>query len=261
MNERKKLADILRLNTERENLEKAWDKTEAAGDFAATTVGRVHLPRPVRRTVQRQEGHSRLQTHPEVTKGDHEGRRVWHDLWLTPTALPMSKRDLAKLGVKHLDQLEQPLPQGILVKLKLSLRKDDDGNDYNCVRSFEVIGVEPGDAFEPAEVKPAPDAGPGTAAVDVSFDPEQLEPEADSAARSPCHRPAGRGARPPSKPTASSKGRCLDELSPAIRVSCPGEYRSAAEAGRCFRRPRRLRFLRCESRSGPRRLPVGLLLR
>ncbi len=26
------------------------------------------------------------------------GRQFWHDIWLTPVALPMAKRDLAKLG-------------------------------------------------------------------------------------------------------------------------------------------------------------------
>ena len=35
-------------------------------------------------------------------------------------SLPMSKRDLAKLCVTSLDQLDQPLPPGIRCKVKLA---------------------------------------------------------------------------------------------------------------------------------------------
>jgi hypothetical protein len=87
----------------------------------------------------------------EVAEGDFEGRRAWCDLWLTPAALPMTKRDLAKIGITDLDQLEKPLPAVILIRGKLALRRDDDGNDYNRLVRFEVIGVEPGDAFEPKD--------------------------------------------------------------------------------------------------------------
>ncbi len=56
--------------------------------------------------------------------------------------MAMTKRDLGKLGVTSIDQLEQPLPQGIRVKAKLALRRDDDGTEYNRVRSFEVLGID-----------------------------------------------------------------------------------------------------------------------
>jgi len=85
----------------------------------------------------------------EVSEGDHEGRRVWHDYWLTPAALPMAKRDLAKIGIVRPEQLEEPIPPGILLKVKLVLRRDDDGNESNKVTRFEYVGTEPGDAFEP----------------------------------------------------------------------------------------------------------------
>ena len=77
-----------------------------------------------------------------VLEGEHTGRQFWHDVWLTPAALPMAKRDLAKLGVTDIDQLEQPLPPGIRCTIKLALRRDDDGTDYNRVRGFEVIGID-----------------------------------------------------------------------------------------------------------------------
>ena len=55
-----------------------------------------------------------------------------------------------------LEQLEQPLPQGIRCRVKLALRKDDDGSEFNRVRRFEVIGVDKpeADAFAPADGDP-----------------------------------------------------------------------------------------------------------
>ena len=67
----------------------------------------------------------------------------------------MAKRDLGKLGVTSLDMLERPLPPGIRCTVKLALRRDDDGNEHNRVRSFEVVGIdEPErDAFAPQDAK------------------------------------------------------------------------------------------------------------
>jgi hypothetical protein len=65
----------------------------------------------------------------------------------------MAKRDLAKLGITNLEQLEMPLPPGILIKGKLVLRKDDDGNESNQLKHFEFIGVEKGDAYEPEDLE------------------------------------------------------------------------------------------------------------
>jgi hypothetical protein len=72
---------------------------------------------------------------------------------LTPAALPLAKRDLSKLGVTSLEQLERPLPPGIRCRVKVVLRKADDGTEYNKVQSFAVVGIDTptADAFAPAE--------------------------------------------------------------------------------------------------------------
>ena len=49
--------------------------------------------------------------------GPHAGRRLWHDIWLTPDALARSKYELGELGITDLDQLEQPLPVGLTVEV------------------------------------------------------------------------------------------------------------------------------------------------
>lgn len=182
MNQRPKLSDILRLDGDRDNLKKAWDETEAAGDFAPLPPGEYVCRVLAGELFNAKKGTPGYKLTFEVAEGDYADRRVWHDLWLTAQALPMSKRDLAKLGVTTLEQLEQPLPGGILVRLKIALRKDDGGNDHNRVRSFEVVGIEPGDAYAPPE----------GAAGEISFDRAELE--RDTTAKEP---PAPDGDRKP----------------------------------------------------------------
>ncbi len=78
-----------------------------------------------------------------VVEGEHADRVVWHDVWLSEAALPMAKRDLGKLGITSLEQLERPLPDGIVVAAKVALRKNDDGTEYNRVNRLDVVGIEP----------------------------------------------------------------------------------------------------------------------
>jgi hypothetical protein len=67
--------------------------------------------------------------------------------------MPQTKRDLGKLGVTNLEQLENPLPKYIRCQCKIALRKDDDGNEANRLKSFEVLGIDKpeADAFAPAD--------------------------------------------------------------------------------------------------------------
>jgi len=77
-----------------------------------------------------------------VDDGDHKGRRLWHTAWLTPAAMPMSKRDLGRLGIVSLDMLDRPLPGGFVCDVKVALRVDDDGvTQRNRVVSFAVVAV------------------------------------------------------------------------------------------------------------------------
>src|SRR5262245_29280102 len=175
MNERKKLSDILLLNSDRERLSSLWKGTAAAADFAPLPPGEYTFRILTGDLFTSKKGTAGYKLTLEVTEGEHEGRRAWHDLWLTAAALPMTKRDLAKIGVTHLEQLEQPLPAGILIRGKLALRRDDDGNENNQLRRFECIGIEPGDAFEP----PADEGDQGGADQGEADQANAGEPEAD----------------------------------------------------------------------------------
>jgi len=208
MHQRKKLSDILRVNNDCDNLKKVWDQTEAAAEFAPLPSGEYTfriLSGELFTSKQRSTPGYKLTL--EVTEGEHEGRRVWCDFWLTPAALPMTKRGLAKIGVKNLEQLEQPLPAGILIRGKLALRRDDDGNESNQLRRFECIGIEPGDAFEPRpEEGDRGEANPGNAAeadADFPFEANATtgEPPVDANGVAPTGAvgtpPAGSNSTPP----------------------------------------------------------------
>ena len=150
--ERKKLSDILQHNSDRETLSSLWKTTAAAAEFAPLPKGEYNF-----RVLSSELFNSKRNATPgykltlEVYEGEYEGRRAWVDFWLTPAALPMTKRDLLKLGVIDLAQLERPLPPGILIKGKLALKRDDDGNEVNKMVRFEFVGIEPGDAFAPTD--------------------------------------------------------------------------------------------------------------
>jgi hypothetical protein len=166
MNQRKKLSDIL--SNGGGDFRRNWDSTDAADDFGPLPPGEYAV-----RVLSGELFTSKRNATPgykltcEVTEGDHEGRRLWCDFWLTPAALPMTKRDLAKIGIERPEKLEQPLPTGILLRVRVALRRDDDGNETNRVTRFEYTGVEPGDAFAPK---------------DGAADGEQLRPPPEDAA-------------------------------------------------------------------------------
>lgn len=148
-----KLSDIL-ANGSADKLRNQWGATEAASEFGPLPAGEY-----VAHIIGGELTASRTNHTPgykltfRVAAGEFAGRQFWGDIWLTEAALPMAKRDLAKLGIAELDQLEQPLPPGIRCRVKLALRKEDDGREFNRVRRFDVEGIdapEP-DAFAPTD--------------------------------------------------------------------------------------------------------------
>ncbi|GIW86690.1 MAG: hypothetical protein KatS3mg108_1014 [Isosphaeraceae bacterium] len=88
----------------------------------------------------------------------YAGRRVWHDLWLTPRAIVRSKRDLAKLRIHTAAQLHQAPPTGLVVEVTLAVRTGDDGTAFNRVTAFKVVeeGTPPG-ALDPDDDDPDDD--------------------------------------------------------------------------------------------------------
>lgn len=153
MTPRKSLSEILSGNN-KDTLEKTWMETETASEFAPLPRGEYEAVVIKAELFNARTGTPGVKLSLEVGKGEFKGRKFWHDLWLTPAAIPFTKRDLAKIGVTALGQLEMPLPARFVCKVKLAVRKNDEGVEFNHVSGFECIGVEKADPFAP--VDPAP---------------------------------------------------------------------------------------------------------
>ena len=139
---RKSLSDILK-NGQQQKLADAWDSTNAAEDFTPLPRGDyVATIEAGELFTSKTKGTGGYKLAFRVVEGEHVGRRFWHDVWLTEAAVAMAKRDLGKIGVQSLDQLERPLPQGIVCAVKLVLRKDDDGTEFNRVKRFDLLRID-----------------------------------------------------------------------------------------------------------------------
>lgn len=153
MNDRRSLSDILR-GSNRDELQSAWNQTEAAGERDPLPSGNYVARISAGELIQsRSNGTPGYRLTFRVIDGEFVDRRFWLELWLTPAALSMTKRDLAKLGVTSLDQLERPLPAGIRCNVRLALRTNDNGAQFNHVVRFEVVGID-SDPFAPTEGGP-----------------------------------------------------------------------------------------------------------
>jgi hypothetical protein len=152
---RRRLSDIL-ANGQSGKLREDWNRTEAAADFAPLPPGTYTARVLSGELFNAKSGTPGYKLTFRVLEGEHAGRQFWHDLWLTLAALPMSKRDLGKLGVTSIEQLERPLPAGIRCTVKLVLRRDDDGAEHNRVRGFDVIAIDEDPAADPDFAPDAP---------------------------------------------------------------------------------------------------------
>ena len=153
-----KLSDILSAGGYGGDLADQWNNTAAAGEFGPLPGGEyvARLDRGELTTVGSKSTPSYKLTFKVVTgpgeSTEHANRMLWHDIWLTPAAIAQAKRDLGKLGVTNLAQLEQPLPRGIVCGVRLALRKDDNRVERNRVVRFDVLRIETpqADPFAPA---------------------------------------------------------------------------------------------------------------
>jgi hypothetical protein len=118
----------------------------------------------------------------EVIGGPFAGRKVWHDIWMSDKAMGMARAELLKLGIRCSDDLERPLPPGLIADVTVVQRTDDDGAAFNRVKAFKVVNADvPADNYSP-DPDPATreaDAGPLDAAGPASTPHPAREPGED----------------------------------------------------------------------------------
>lgn len=180
-----KLSDILAASNGG-NINDLWNSTAAADDFGPLPPG-VYVCRLASGELrQAKTGTPEYVLTFRVLEGEFAKRQVWHSLYLTPAALPMAKRDLAKIGVTALEQLEGPLPKGIRCRVQVTLRKDDNNVEQNRVRSFEAISIDPPDvdAFAPLPTNSTGPTSPSGASSATGLPPTQASKAEESGSSS-----------------------------------------------------------------------------
>jgi hypothetical protein len=159
---RKSLSDILHGNGD--DFNNRWNDTQAAGDFEPLPPGDyVCLAEAGELFNSGKRGTPGYKLTFRVVEGDHKSRKLWHDCWLTDAAIAQSKRDLGKLGITSLEQLEESLPPGIVCRVRVTLRTDDDGAQRNAVKRFDVLRIETpeADPYTPGELPPSTEQAEG----------------------------------------------------------------------------------------------------
>jgi len=137
----RRLTDIL-AGESRDELSRRFEETTAADEFAPLPKGTYSAEISSSELTNSTSGTPGFTLGFKVTEGEAKGRRLWHTLWLTPAAMPMTKRDLQKIGITKLDQLEHPVPPGIICRLTVVVRTDDDGESRNRIVRFDVVEVK-----------------------------------------------------------------------------------------------------------------------
>ncbi len=149
-NKRPRLDDILGGGDD--DFNNLWDSTAAAGEFEPLPPGRYKAL-----IADGKLAESKANKTPsykvvfEIREpAAFAGRKVFHDLWLTPKALSATKRDMAKMRIVTPQQLRQAPAAGMIAEIKVALRTDDNDNRFNRIVAFQVIseGTPPG-ALEP----------------------------------------------------------------------------------------------------------------
>jgi hypothetical protein len=138
----RRLVDILN-GESRDDLARRFEETEAAPEYAPVPKGVYAAELSSGELTNSGSGTPGYTLGFTICEGEFTGRRVWHTLWLTPAAMPMTKRDLTKLGITKLEQLERPVPPGIVCQLTVAVRTDDDGETRNRVTRYEIVEIRP----------------------------------------------------------------------------------------------------------------------
>jgi hypothetical protein len=167
--QRKSLSEILHTGNGGSWIDGDWNAVSPAPELAPLPAGKYvgHL---VDKGFDRSSrGTPGVKLTFTVVEGEHTGRKLWLDVWLTEAAAPQARRDLAKLGITNKAQLEAPLVSGKRARCELTVivQQADSGNVFNVVKRFEVLGIddvpqEPADPFAPPADATAPAADAGT---------------------------------------------------------------------------------------------------
>ena len=118
-----------------------FDAIQAADDYATPVpVGKYVCLWRKGELAKSRTGTPSYKVEFEIESGDHSGRKLWTDIWLTVKSREIAKRDLLKLGITDpRTQCSQPIPKWIRCNVWAGIRSGADGVERNTVTRFEVV--------------------------------------------------------------------------------------------------------------------------
>lgn len=128
---------------DRNALEQLWATTTAAPEFTPLPSGQYLAHVEGGRLFTAETGTRGFELTFRIAEGEHLGRTVRHRLWLTAAAMPMTKRELARIGINSIAQLDQPVPPSrIRCRIQVVARTSESGEVFNEVRNFKVVAID-----------------------------------------------------------------------------------------------------------------------
>src|SRR5438270_13906957 len=113
------LTDIL--SNAADGFNDVWENTAAADEFEPLPGGTYRsLVTDGKLSESRTNKTPSYRVAFQVLEGSFKGRKLWEDYWLTPAALPTSKRELRRLGIERPEQLKQPPPAGLIADVRVA---------------------------------------------------------------------------------------------------------------------------------------------
>lgn len=141
-----------------------------AGEYTAEVVSG--------RLGQSKSGKGRYELRLKVADGEHFGRAIFDDWYLTKDAMWKTGPFLAKLGIKSAEQCRRDFPPGWLARIRLKIESVD-GVPRNKLADIAIVGRKPDDPSAAATVDPfAPK--PSTVATPVAEQSEKGGPTSDA---------------------------------------------------------------------------------
>jgi len=119
-----------------------FDETQATDKLDALPTGKYDAELYKGELITSKSGTPGYKAVYKVVDGPHTGRLIFHDLWLTPAAMPRSKGVLAKLQITDAEQLEKPVPVGVIVRVRTRQRVNEFGEAYAEVKDVEYLRTE-----------------------------------------------------------------------------------------------------------------------
>jgi hypothetical protein len=141
---------------------KLWNDAEPAAEREVLPAG-TYQALIISGEIARSRGNSTPSfkvTISVVNPAKYAGRKLYHDYWLTPNAIEISKRELKKIGITEAEQLKQPFPGGVLAEAVVVRRTSDKGAVFNKVVSLVTLDNGDPSALAPDDDKKKPDTFP-----------------------------------------------------------------------------------------------------